>query len=65
MPVSRRRFLKAGTLLTAAGLINVDQLFARPKLKDYGIQLWTVKKDLPHDPKGVLKQLAGLWLHAN
>jgi len=51
--------LKAGTLLTAAGLINVDQLFARPKLKDYGIQLWTVKKDLPHDPKGVLKQLAG------
>jgi len=50
--------LKTGTLLTAAGLIDVDQLFARPKLKDYGIQLWTVKKDLPHDPKGVLKQLA-------
>ena len=50
--------MKTGTLLTAAGLIDVDQLFARPKLKDYGIQLWTVKKDLPHDPKGVLKQLA-------
>ena len=51
--------MKTGTLFTAAGLINVEQLFARPKLKDYGIQLWTVKKDLPHDPKGVLKQLAG------
>ena len=51
--------MRTGTVLTAAGLIHVDQLFARPKLKDYGIQLWTVKKDLPHDPKGVLKQLAG------
>jgi len=59
MPLTRRRFLQTGSMLTAAGLVNLNGLFARsPKLKNYGIQLWTVKSDLPKDPKGVLKQLA-------
>ena len=59
MPVSRRKFLQTGSVLTAAGLISIDKLFARsPKLKDYGIQLYTVRDDIPKDPKGVLKQLA-------
>ena len=31
-----------------------------PKSLDtFGVQLWTVRDDLPKDPKGVLKQLAG------
>ena len=46
-------------LITAAGLLNKNKLFAaNNKLKNYGIQLWTVKQALAKDAKGVLKQLA-------
>lgn len=46
-------------LFAAAGLISTNNLFAAPsKLKNYGIQLWSVKNALSKDPKGVLKQLA-------
>jgi len=31
---------------------------AEPSIKEFGIQLWTVKEDLAKDPKGVLKALA-------
>lgn len=31
---------------------------AKSKLEEFGIQLWSLKDDLPKDPKGVLKQLA-------
>jgi sugar phosphate isomerase/epimerase len=59
MSVSRRRFLQTTGLLTAAGLLNRNDLFARnSKLKDYGIQLWSVKNALAKDPKNVLRQLA-------
>jgi sugar phosphate isomerase/epimerase len=59
MSVSRRRFLQTSGLLTVAGLIIRTELFANnSKLKDYGIQLWTVRDEIPKDPKGVLKQLA-------
>jgi len=59
MPISRRKFLQTGSVLTAAGLINMNGLFARgPKLKSYGIQLWTVKNELAKDPQGILKQLS-------
>jgi sugar phosphate isomerase/epimerase len=59
MSVSRRRFLQTTGLLTAAGLFSKSDLFAgNAKLKDYGIQLWSVKNALAKDPQGVLKQLA-------
>ena len=59
MSVPRRRFLQTTGLLTAAGLINKNELFAaNAKLKKYGIQLWSVKMALAKDPQGVLKQLA-------
>jgi sugar phosphate isomerase/epimerase len=59
MSVSRRKFLQTTGLITAAGLISKNELFAAPsKLKNYGIQLWSVKTALAKDPKGVLKQLA-------
>jgi len=59
MSVSRRKFLQTGGLLAAAGLVSVNELFAHnSKLKNYGIQLWSVKTALAKDPKDVLKQLA-------
>lgn len=59
MPVSRRKFLQTSGLITAAGLISANELFAsNSKLKNYGLQLWTVKEDMAKDPKGVLKQVA-------
>ena len=59
MSVSRRKFLQTGGLLTAAGLIGINNMFAgNSKLKEYGIQLWSVKNALNKDPKDVLKQLS-------
>lgn len=59
MAISRRKFLQTSSLLTAAGLISMNELLAgNNKLKNYGIQLWTVKQSIAKDPKGVLKQLA-------
>jgi sugar phosphate isomerase/epimerase len=59
MPVSRRRFLQTTGLFTVAGLLSKTDLFAgNAKLKNYGIQLWSVKTALAKDPKDVLKQLA-------
>ena len=59
MPVSRRKFLQTSGLLTAAGLLSKNELFASSaKLKNYGIQLWSVKNALAKDPKDVLKQIA-------
>ncbi|MEP6682541.1 MAG: sugar phosphate isomerase/epimerase [Parafilimonas sp.] len=59
MSVSRRKFIQATGLLTAAGLLSRNELFAgNAKLKNYGLQLWSVKNALAKDPKGVLKQIA-------
>jgi len=59
MSVSRRKFIQTTGLFTAAGLMARNELFAgNYKLKNYGIQLWSVKNALAKDPKDVLKQLA-------
>jgi len=63
MEYKRREFIKMGGSL-AAGLILspvASDLLSNDtddKLKAFGIQLWTVKKSLAEDPKGVLKQLS-------
>ena len=54
--VSRRKFIQTSGLLTAAGIISTNSLLARSsKLKNYGIQLWSVKNALAKDPKDVSK----------
>lgn len=59
MPLTRRKFIQTGSLLSAAGLISINELLAaNPKMKNYGIQLYTLRADIPKDPKGVLKQLS-------
>lgn len=35
-----------------------SSIISEPSVKDFGIQLWTVKEDMAKDPKGVLKSLA-------
>jgi len=65
MQQSRRKFIKltgaAAAGVTLTGLPG-HALFAgeveRKKLKNFGIQLYTLRDDMPKDPKGVLKQLA-------
>jgi sugar phosphate isomerase/epimerase len=60
---NRRSFLKAtGTL--ASGLLigrsafSMNDFSTNGSIKKFGIQLYSLRNDLPNDPKGVLKQVA-------
>jgi sugar phosphate isomerase/epimerase len=60
---NRRSFLKAtGTL--ASGLLigrsafSMDDLSTNGSIKKFGLQLYSLRTDLPKDPKGILKQVA-------
>jgi len=60
--MKRNEFLKLSGGLALAGLVSKPGFasFAgeSAKLKNFGIQLWSVRDDLAKDPKGVLKQLS-------
>jgi len=60
--MKRNEFLKLSGGLALAGLASKSGFasFAEEsaKLKNFGIQLWSVRNDLAKDPKEVLKQLA-------
>jgi len=60
--MKRNEFLKLSSGLALAGLASKSGFasFAgeAAKLKNFGIQLWSVRDDLAKDPKGVLKQLS-------
>ena len=60
--MKRNEFLKLSGGLALGGLTSKSGFasFAgeSAKLKNFGIQLWSVRDDLAKDPKGVLKQLA-------
>lgn len=71
MKKDRREFIKLtgglalGTLFTQTGCTTVKStapdvasLPGENYIKDFGIQLWTVRDDMAKDPAGVLKQLA-------
>src|SRR5688572_16226801 len=60
---NRRSFLKAtGTL--ASGLLvgrsafSMDDFSTNGAIKKFGLQLYSLRDDMPKDPKGVLKQVA-------
>jgi len=56
---SRRGFLQATGLFAAGSLLSKNMLASSPaKLKEFGLQLYTLRDDLPKDPKAVLKQVA-------
>ena len=60
--MKRNDFLKLSGGLALAGLASKSGFAAlageSAKLKNFGIQLWSVRDDLAKDPKGVLKQLS-------
>ncbi len=61
MSQTRRDFFQKIGILSMGTLLAKNSLFAEPngeKIKQLGIELWTVKEDMAKDPKGVLKQLA-------
>jgi len=62
MKYKRSEFLKMGGSLAAAFALRPNLFSAElgnaKKLEKFGIQLWTVKKALASDTKGVLKQLS-------
>lgn len=68
MNISRKNFLKtatAGLALTAItgkvmGSDISDSLNSAKKLKEFGLQLYTLRDVLPKDPKGILKQVAAM-----
>ncbi|PSL46323.1 sugar phosphate isomerase/epimerase [Chitinophaga niastensis] len=70
MNISRRNFLKTGTLAFAGTTLLSHELFAAGKAKELlGIQLYSIREDMKKDPSGTLKQLAGMGYknveHAN
>ena len=64
MNKNRRKFLKLTGSVTAgialSGMPGLSLLSCTEKAKDkvFGIQLYTLRDEMPKDPKGVLKQLA-------
>jgi len=60
MTYNRRVFLKnGGLLLSGVALSGISNAIPTDqKLKKFGLQLYTLREELPKDPKGVLKQAA-------
>jgi sugar phosphate isomerase/epimerase len=57
---NRRNFIKGLAAATAAGLIIPEKLFAMPKGKTIGIQLYTIREMVNKDFEGTLKILSGI-----
>jgi sugar phosphate isomerase/epimerase len=62
--MKRKEFLKMSGGLALAGFAT-NSLFASladesefKRIKKFGLQLWTLREDLPKDPKGVLRSVA-------
>jgi sugar phosphate isomerase/epimerase len=60
MMTNRRNFIKELAAATAAGLIIPEKLFALPKGKTIGIQLYTIREMVNKDFEGTLKILSGI-----
>ncbi len=60
MSYTRRKFLQTGSLFAAGAFAGVNTLKAscNKKLENFGLQLWTLRDEMPKDPKEVLKQVA-------
>ncbi|MBX2923919.1 MAG: sugar phosphate isomerase/epimerase [Chitinophagaceae bacterium] len=62
MTYNRRKFLKAGALFGTGIALSARSLEALAGnniiTKNFGLQLYSLRDDLPKDPKGILKQVA-------
>jgi sugar phosphate isomerase/epimerase len=57
---SRRTFIRNAGIVGTGLLLPATDLFAgkKHKVKKFGLQLYSLRDDLPNDPKGVLTQVA-------
>jgi sugar phosphate isomerase/epimerase len=58
--LSRRKFLAAGSMAVAAGVLNPKFSLAASRSLPIGLQLYSVRQMLPNDFAGTLKQLAAI-----
>src|SRR5215218_7794953 len=67
MSIPRREFLKTASVFTTGLMIGgvsngltgcASSKFIAEVNKNFGLQLYTLRDDLPKDPQGVLKQVA-------
>lgn len=60
MSYNRRQFLKTGGAFAATLAVgsSTDLFAAYAPIKTFGLQLYTLRNELPKDPQGVLKQVA-------
>jgi len=65
MDHNRRKFLRQTAGLTSgialasiSGNLFEDMLEQKKKIKNFGLQLWSVRDDMGKDPRGTLKQIA-------
>jgi sugar phosphate isomerase/epimerase len=70
MKISRRSFLKSGSLAIAGTTLFADRVVTAAQEKELlGIQLYSVRDDMVKDPVGTLKQIADIGFkyveHAN
>lgn len=58
----RRNFLRQSALLAGGTMLMPGQMLpeiaGKPSLEKFGIQLYTLREDIPKDPKGIIKKLA-------
>lgn len=55
--MNRRQFVQNSSLFAMGAALGLNDFAAKP-IKDFGIQLWTLRDVIGADPKGVLKSLA-------
>ena len=61
MSYNRRTFLKNSALLSSGLVLSGASLVScnTGVTHDFGLQLYSLRDDLPKDPKGILKQVSG------
>lgn len=59
-PISRRSFLTAAAVVSAAGALSPRDLFAKTPPPQIGLQLYSVREDLAKDYPGTLKLVAAI-----
>lgn len=64
MYTSRRHFIKTSSTaaIAALGISQFESLWGeeKKKLKNFGLQMYSLRDDYPKDPKGILKQVANM-----
>ncbi len=56
--MNRRLFLQRASSVALLAALSADDLLAKGTLKKYGCQLYSVRDQMPKDPKGTMEKLA-------